>query len=134
MSIGTAFRATLLIENCKISNMQLRMSAFILMQSQFTMKNVTLDSITKELTSVARVLRIEAQSTVTVIDSTFTNINFSIIGVTDSTLQLYSTLMRNITAPRNIIECYTSTGIIFNNFTMVDSQSTQRPSMIDFRG
>lgn len=97
------------------------------------MNSVNIQDITRNIDSTARVFRVESSSTAAISNSTFTDINFSVISVTDSTIQLYDSEMKNISASQNIIECYTSSGIIFRNLTMRDSQTRDRPSMISFR-
>lgn len=133
LSIGNSFRSTLTLSDAKVYSINLKMSVFILLRSDFVMNSVNFQDITRNIDSTARVFRVESSSTAAISNSKFSNINFSVISVTDSSIQLYDSEMKNITASQNIIECYTSTGIIFRNFTMSDSQSTARPSMINFR-
>lgn len=92
------------ISDVSVYNMNLKISMFVYLRSEVVLENVLFKDITQNLDSVARVIRIESNSACLIKNVTFENINFSLIGLTDSSMQLYDTLVTNITAPRNVFE------------------------------
>ena len=133
MSIGYGFRGSFIIRDARIEGLNIRSSALDLMRTDLTLDSVTFKDISRDIDSTARLLRIESNSEVQISNSIFQDINFSIVSVTDSVMRINDTYISNITASQYVIECYTSTGIIFQNLTIFDSQSDDKLGMTNFR-
>ena len=104
MSIGLAFMGVMSLTNGKIENMNIQSDVFVLLSTTFIMDNVEILDITRDTTSVARIFRVEADSTVNITNSKLSDINFSLASFTDSVLQIYNTTAINITASQYVIE------------------------------
>jgi hypothetical protein len=121
------------MSNSTIENMNIFSSLFILFRADFSLQNVQTKNITRDSSSTGRLFRIESNSNAVIQDSSFEDINFSLISVTDSTFEMHNSYIENITASQYIIECYKSTGIVMDNLTIFDSQTDDRPGIMNFR-
>jgi len=133
MSIGNSFRGIMRLSDSTIDNINIQSNMFTMMRSDLILNNVQVSNITRDSDSTARFFRIESTSDVTIENSTFEDINFSLITLTDSILKVHDSEMNNITASQYIIECYSSQGVVIRNLSIYDSQTDDRPSIINFR-
>jgi hypothetical protein len=133
MSIGSAFRGTFTVSDSTIEDLNIFSSLFLLFRSDFTLDNVNISNITLETGATGRLFRIEASSVATIQNSTFEDVNFQVMTLTQSLLQIRDSYIRNVTASRYIIELDSSDNIIFDNLTIYDSRTNDRNGMINFR-
>lgn len=90
--------------NSTVENMNIFNSLFALFRSDFKIDNVKISNITLETGATGRILRAETNSVGTIQNSSFEDINFSIMTVTQSSIQILDSYMNNITASRYIVE------------------------------
>ena len=121
------------LTNVKIENLNIQSDVFVLLSATFIMDSVEMLDITRDIASVVRIFRVEDESVVNITNSKFFNINSSLASFINSVLQVDNTTAINITAAQYVIEWYSSSGIVLQNFTIIDSKSTEREAMIHFK-
>lgn len=104
MSIVSGYRGIIAVDNTTIEQINIKSSLFSLMRSDVTFNLVSLRDITRDTDSSARILSIESESNVSITNSEFYDISFSLISATDSSLKISDTYIQNITAVQYIIE------------------------------
>jgi hypothetical protein len=87
-----------------IENLNIFSSLFILFRSDFTLNNVKIANFTLETGATGRLFRIESSSVAPIQNSNFEDINFPVLTLTQSSIQLRDSYIENVTASRYIIE------------------------------
>ena len=129
----TLFQSTAVVDNSSIYDCNMFDTIFLAMDSTLNISNVHFKDLTKDINGVPRTIRLAFNSFAMVSNITFENIEFPLLTVIDSVMEVYDSYMNNITSPDLVYECITSKDIVLNNITMVNSKSVNLPELISFK-
>jgi hypothetical protein len=94
------------ISDVSIHQVELKSSAFTILQSDFVMNSVSISNITEMSQGISRFLIIESSSTAVIQNAVFQNATVPFMNIADSSVEIHNTVLTNITTNQNIIEGY----------------------------
>ena len=102
-------------------------------ETNFTLQSSTLNNIRRDTNSHAKIFVAESGSLAIFQNIYIEDMAPEIIAITNSTLRLYDTYIKNVTSDGHVIEGYSSHNIIIDNLTTHDLETKKYISIIEFR-